>query len=157
MKLSLKQKQVIIGTNHYIGQFNRLIKEETYGDSASYRILDMWLSEILDLDFKSDIYNNQSVFALSKIDSVKEKLKEKTGGSWFIGDALKDRIYTSCHENAQSEEKIKEMEEHVRSMWAYFKSLNPDVFDVREYIPSGVFLNGTELYMKNPKSIKVEK
>jgi hypothetical protein len=149
-KLTMIQKQIIIGTNHYIAQFNRHIEEESYGDTASYKILDRWISEILDVDYRNDIYNNMAVGQFSRIESVKNSFKKKFNGDWFIGDALKDIIYSLVHSGIEDELVIERTEQELRDMWDYFKSLVPELYPPkvgeRLYEPTQLTYDGEVLY-----------
>lgn len=152
-KLTLEQKQIIVATNHYLSKFNSKIQEEAYGDTASWKILDRWLSEILDVDYKVDIYNNKHIFELSKLDSVKSAFKQRyPDNGWYIGDALKDSLYTLCHYNMKLPDEIDRKEKELREMWSYFKSILPMYKEAPKpeeiYVMAGVTLNGEALYKK---------
>jgi hypothetical protein len=151
-KLTLEQKQIIVELNHYIGRFNSKIQAEIFGDDAAFKILDLWISETLDLDYRNDIYNNKAVLELNRIDSVKDKFKEKFNLGWFVGDALKDVVYSACHHKTSTQTEIYNVDEKLKEVWEYFKSLTPTIKAEEElYVPAGVVMNGEELYKKVSK------
>jgi hypothetical protein len=146
--LTLEQKQIIVSTNYYVGQFNNHIQEEAYGDTASYKILDRWISEVLDLDYLNDIYNNSAISQLNRVDSIKNAFKDKHG-DWFVGDALKSSLYTLCYYNKNTPNEIEQKEQELKEIWAYFQSLLPKLPESKDtYVSTGVMLNGEMLYKK---------
>jgi len=147
-KLSLKQKQIIINLIHFEVKYNHNIKDEAYGETPAYKDLDRWLSEILNLDFRNDIYSNPTVTEINKVQSVKEKVS-KDLGNWFIGDSLRDLVFTACYHNRNSPEDIKEVEKKVTEAWLLFKSLTPKIEEEKEdFEDTGLVLNGEKLYRK---------
>lgn len=132
--MTLEQKRIIIGLNHYIGEFHHRILEDAYGDHAAYLLLDKWISEVLGVDYRSDIYNNKEITEINKRDFVKNSFIKKFSQGWFIGDALKSRLYSLSYHNKQDEKSILDTENELKEMWNYFKSLSSELSEDKHEI-----------------------
>lgn len=148
--LTIDQKKAIIACNYGIAQFGRYIDEDAYGDSPSWVILERWLNEILQLDYRTEIYNNPVISELNRLDSVKNAFRAKYNDGWFIGDALKNSLYTLVHNNVQDEKVILAKEGELKEMWIFFQSLLPKPKTHVEYELVGE-LNGELLYRRVKK------
>ncbi len=147
MKLTMHQKKAIISCNYGISLYCKAFDDDdSYGDTESWKMLDVWLSEILNLDFKKDVY--EGAFDLNKKESVKKAFCAKYPHyTWFIGDALTDVLYDLCRNNEQNDFEITATEEKILEMWEFFKKLNPEHFSNESYELVGE-LNGEKLYRK---------
>jgi hypothetical protein len=150
-KLTMKQKQAIIAANYGTAQFNRHVHEDAYGDTPSYKILDRWITEVIGVDYRTGVYDNASVIELNRLDNVKRAFCERYSDGWFIGDALKNRLYTLCHHNIQDEQQILAIESELKAMWDFFYSLLPKPKDKFEYVPTGIFFEKEELFRRVEK------
>jgi hypothetical protein len=83
-----------------------------------------WISEILKLDFKKDIYDNSNVESLNKIESVKKEISSKFG-HWFIGDAITSIIYRKNDKLITNDKEIYAIEEDITKCWEFFNQVVP--------------------------------
>jgi hypothetical protein len=163
-ELTMEDKKLIITTTHWTSEYNFKLGEKfnlEYGDTGSYKMIDVWLSQILNLDFRKDIYNNSEIFEINKIDRVKDNFKVMFNRGWFIGDSMHDVIFALCYHNVQDEAKIEEAEKEIKFMLEYFVELTPKFSETQEavethsekelFVDAGVTLNGEKLYRKVEK------
>jgi hypothetical protein len=156
-ELTMEDKKLIITTNHWVSEYNFKLGEENnlaYGDQGGWKMLDVWLSQILGFDFRKDLYQDKGIFELSKIESVKKQFREKFDRGWFIGDAMHDTLFKLCHHNIQSEEEILKTEDLIREMYEFFQNIVPTFnsktppAEKEKFIASGVIVDGEMLYKR---------
>lgn len=154
--LSMEQKQAILQCVHHEAKYNRLIKEDAYGPTPAYLMLDVWLGQVLGLQFKTEIYNSREITEINSTDRVKAEFCKRYS-NWFVGDQLKDILFTSCYYLKSKPEEIEETEKRLVECWEFFQSLVPKISKVSapaeeyEYVPTGVFVGDEVLYKKVKK------
>jgi hypothetical protein len=143
-KLTLEQKQIIIGVNHFTTKFNNKIQDESYGDDAAYTALDRWISEIIGVDFRKSVYNDKRVGELNRVDRIKYGMSGKFG-AWFIGDGLMNEMYSLVVSGKSEASDIQLTESKIKTMWEYFKDIAG--LNQPQYEPA-MIVDGVQLYKK---------
>lgn len=148
LPLTMEQKKIIILTNYAIGLYCNKINEDDYNNSPAFSILSKWITEIIGVDYRKDVYDNKDIVEINRIDSIKKEISKKYG-SWFIGDVLSNSLYQLCFHNVQDEQQILAKEQEIKDTWNYFKSLLPKPKENFQYVPvEGIQFNGLQLYQK---------
>jgi hypothetical protein len=150
-KLTLKEKKIIVNTLHWTSEYNFRIQEDAYGNKEAWEILDEWLSQVLGVDFKKDIYGSVEVMRFNRIEDVKQTVSKMGSRSWFIGDNLKDILASMCWQKHDSEEQILDAELLVKETWKAFLDLyngSSKIAGSTEYVESGIVVNGEMLYKR---------
>ena len=151
-QLSMEQKQIIVNTLYYAGKYDdKVFYGETDTASHAFNMLDEWLSQVLGVDFKQDIYNSVEVMRFNRIEDVKQTVSKMGSRSWFIGDNLKDTLARMCWQKNDNEEQILEAEFIVKETWGTFLDLyngSSKIAGSTEYVESGIVVNGEMLYKK---------
>ena len=146
--MTYEQKRCLVTLNHWENQFSKLIDEDDTYTPRSFEVLKDWISDTLELDFKSVIYNNPTVVEKNRKENVSTSLKEKYG-NWFIGDVLMDIAYAPARYCDNTLLDILEVDRKLKEAWSFFCSLDQE--DNFDYIDAGVTLNGEVLYKRVTK------
>lgn len=151
-QLSMEQKQIIVNVLYYAGKYDDVVVcDETGTPNHPWNMLDEWLSQLLGVDFKKDIYGSIEVMQFNKIEGVKRTVSKMGSRSWFIGDNLKDILAGMCWQKHDSEEQILEAELLIKETWKTFLNLyngSVKIAGSTEYVESGIVVNGEMLYKK---------
>lgn len=151
MILSLEQKHIILQTLYWEGQYNQHIYEEAYGDTAAWKALETWISQVLNLDFRNDIYNNEKVAHMSKLTSVKNHMKKVGSHSWFIGDSLKEVLAQAAWKGGGdlTPNSIILLDDYIVLLWSEFqKACDESGKSKWAYVETDVIVNGEKLYRR---------
>ena len=123
-KFTIEQKRVILKCVKYESQFINLIDNEAYCDSPAYSSIRTWISQTLGLDFDNDIYNNDTIIQLNRIDRIKNEIYHKYDGGWFVGDALILIVYNSIDvDKMMTDEFINNIDKQLVDCWTFFKKI----------------------------------
>jgi hypothetical protein len=141
-KLTMEQKSVVLKLCHLEFQFEKLMKEERYQNSPAWLVSERWISEVLGVDFRKDIYDNEEV--KDKNREISRFMLNKFG-EWFVGDALSMVFVKFYMENHHSERDIVDLENKWKEIWTVFNEKTSKTRRII-YVDSGVVFNGEKLY-----------